>query len=906
MQKQRGAMVGKTKGALLWLLPLAVISLVLIITRQLWEPLIQIIANLTDVQLETFKLRLDIILGIISLLSTLGTIAAFVYRRAASPTRSDALQKASLLTPITPQSLIDALPNPIGRKLFWVDRGKIQPDITTYRRIAIIAPPSFGKTREAAEILRRITRAVGENQAYRIANQLVNLPANTARQYLRSQLAENCQPILLFENLPPEQIPQLAACLPWSDNMQGYVLVTLSVENLSEKYRQWLVKHAYTLIELPAFNTRQIARMVEEIFARLGYNCSPEALHLLASTTLKHDPPEEMIRFATENFHGPTGIIIDRSDVIQVVQAVKQVRWQKSFQQFPLLKTTLVAIETLVDAGFPLDDILIRSFAEFLARKEVKRSEWALRWQSAQAMIYLRTNQYLRDEQGKLVYRNGTYRTEKKVDELDTFLDRSDPKKIRQVRIGSYVTAEDIKQGYLKLLERPSRAQQARGRSGLLTLLVARQHSDANGQDLSRAALIVSELLHPAPELKAVGEELDLVRFVSNLVLRAQYSKAAQAFSPILNRYSIDPTILLIASKLSALAGDVENELHYRLSAARRYQHYAAVLRQHHQMDDAALLLEIACSCDPQNAAAWGELGFADLVLDRHEKSAHAYQAALELLPRNPDFHFSLGLALSNLGRAEEAFQCFHQAVAIAPDLYQYRPPFWASLLFSRRFVEIIQDYRQYPAIIDQIPNTSFILGLALAMEAMREETQSLNRGVHSVNLDEAIAVFTTALARKQSQREEKEDDDMQVDDLQDDDMQYYLASFYRLNREPDKARVVLLDLISSRSSQAIYHTGLCHVCRQLGDPRAEEALIAARELIGAAPGFENAAFALLNGEKDRALGLLKGCLMDRGHAMEFSDFKRIWVRFDPDFILLQADPQFQKILDLAAPSMAQ
>jgi tetratricopeptide (TPR) repeat protein len=884
-------MAGKMKGAFQALLLLAVISLALMLTRSAWQPLLLSITNLSNTQLEAIKLRLDLLLGIISLVSTLGTIAVFVYRRSGSPARSEALQKTPLLTPTSPQALINAIPNPIGRKLFWIDRGLIPADLTANRCIAITGNGGFGKTREAAEILRKLSQSVGEKDIYLLSNDLFAFSPNRARRYLASQLVQNSQPILLLDNPPVEQLPRLDQYLAWLWKNQGYVIITVPSAGLGRKQLQWLKKHAFSLIITPVFFAKPCERLVEEIFARLGFGCSPEALQLLAKTTIVHESPAEMIRFVVNHFQAPKGASFEREDVTQVTHAINQVRWDKSFKQFPLLKTMLVAVETLVDAGIPLDFVLIQSFTQYLAQKEAKRLSWLFSLAYLRTLSYLRVCRYLREEDGKLVYKNNSYHSEKNTELLCDFLTGKGLQPPTRIQFGRYVTLADLKLGYKTLLARKWRKIEAQNLGEIFALLQAHLDKWEINAEFQQAAEIVSELTGFDSSQSVDTMEINHEQGGFDLLLNDQYLQAFQAFFPVHSQNMYDPIILHILSTIYTLAADAENGDKYRLNAARRYQHYATQLRLSFEFEKAALLLEMACHCNPQNASAWGELGFANHMLNANEKAAQAYQTALALTPRNPEFHFSLGLALVKLGKLDQALYSFQQAVTIAPELFKYRLPYWGMLFFSCRFAEIIQEHHQNPAFIEQSQDARTLLGLALAMDAMAHAADTISHGIRSASLEEAIAVYSAALEPEPGPPE----------NTGADDIQYFLASFFRLNQEPDKAVVVLLDLIARRPSQAIYHIGLCHVLRLLGDPQAEEALRNAEELIAAAPGIENAAFALLCGEKERALGLLKSCLMERGGEMEFTDFKRIWLRYDPDFALLHGDPQFLQLNDLTS-----
>jgi len=83
-----------------------------------------------------------------------------------------------------------------------------------------------------------------------------------------------------------------------------------------------------------------------------------------------------------------------------------------------------------------------------------------------------------------------------------------------------------------------------------------------------------------------------------------------------------------------------------------------------------SLLLNHRCTLCHQNAAD------AALRLDEPVRAEASLRSQLELLPRDSDAHYALGVALRSQGRAEEAAGSYERALAIQPKDYEA----WASL----------------------------------------------------------------------------------------------------------------------------------------------------------------------------------------------------------------------------------
>lgn len=70
----------------------------------------------------------------------------------------------------------------------------------------------------------------------------------------------------------------------------------------------------------------------------------------------------------------------------------------------------------------------------------------------------------------------------------------------------------------------------------------------------------------------------------------------------------------------------------------------------------------------PDDDWAWGELGRAYTLLNRHEDSERAYKRAIELKPNDPYPHYGLALEYIGTSRLNEARASLQQALALDPN----------------------------------------------------------------------------------------------------------------------------------------------------------------------------------------------------------------------------------------------
>ena len=86
------------------------------------------------------------------------------------------------------------------------------------------------------------------------------------------------------------------------------------------------------------------------------------------------------------------------------------------------------------------------------------------------------------------------------------------------------------------------------------------------------------------------------------------------------------------------------------------------------EFDRALQFVGTIISLNPEYASAWYNKGVILGSLGRSEEEFQAYEEALRINPDDADAWYGKGFALGNLGRSEEALQAYEEALRIKPD----------------------------------------------------------------------------------------------------------------------------------------------------------------------------------------------------------------------------------------------
>lgn len=174
---------------------------------------------------------------------------------------------------------------------------------------------------------------------------------------------------------------------------------------------------------------------------------------------------------------------------------------------------------------------------------------------------------------------------------------------------------------------------------------------------------------------------------------------------------------------------------------ARRAQEIATLLNRAAQAKtagryaDAAQLYHLALDARPEQASAWGSLGFVLNELGRYTESLAATELALALDPLLPEAWNNQGNALDALKRHEEALVAYDRALALAPATVAFWVNKGAALTNLRRSEEALEAFDRALALDKRQPgawgNRAWLLALLGRYdEALASVEQALAMGL--------------------------------------------------------------------------------------------------------------------------------------------------------------------------------
>lgn len=142
-----------------------------------------------------------------------------------------------------------------------------------------------------------------------------------------------------------------------------------------------------------------------------------------------------------------------------------------------------------------------------------------------------------------------------------------------------------------------------------------------------------------------------------------------------------------------------------------------------------------ATEFDPSNVLGWYYLGRTKYNENRFEEAIAAFKRCLDLAPRHVRAEDNLGLSYQGLGKSEEAFQAFRNAIEWQKDSPEKDP--WpyidmgSFLLESNRAEEAIPYLEQAIAMVPQSPKAHHQLGKAyLALKQYAKAQPELEAAV--------------------------------------------------------------------------------------------------------------------------------------------------------------------------------
>jgi tetratricopeptide (TPR) repeat protein len=203
--------------------------------------------------------------------------------------------------------------------------------------------------------------------------------------------------------------------------------------------------------------------------------------------------------------------------------------------------------------------------------------------------------------------------------------------------------------------------------------------------------------------------------YVTLGVIHASQRRPARAFAAFQQALAVNPRntgALLGAARYRADRGEIDEEYRLlraafeadsedRFIAARFHGFLVDKLGDYGQ---ALSFAEAAVASDASDGDAWWRRGHVKTQVGDHHEALHSYQRAATLIPRTAELHDHIGSTLAELGRDDEAFAAYGQAVALDPGRPQ--PHVGLALLHgkSRRWTEAIQEFETAARLAGSVP----------------------------------------------------------------------------------------------------------------------------------------------------------------------------------------------------------
>lgn len=158
----------------------------------------------------------------------------------------------------------------------------------------------------------------------------------------------------------------------------------------------------------------------------------------------------------------------------------------------------------------------------------------------------------------------------------------------------------------------------------------------------------------------------------------------------------------------------------------------------------------------PLNSFGWATLGLALQQLARHEEALQPMQKAIELAPEDAQGHSNLGNTLSYLGKLDEAEASFRRALAIKPDFAEASVNLGATLHDLGRFDEAETCYREAIKLKPELSDAHYNLGNTLSSLGRLDEAESCYRKAILIKPDLAGAYSNLGVILRDTKRLEE------------------------------------------------------------------------------------------------------------------------------------------------------
>jgi hypothetical protein len=244
------------------------------LTQGHWLPLLLAQLPLLE-ERSTLLQALDALVNL--LIVVFNILMAYLVWASRSEEKAEQEWELEPLRRITPQGIRRGL-GEWGGRVNWIDRHATHvADLRTHGRVVITGRMKIGKTREAAELIRRAVAEdlVAPDHIYEPAPVFRFLSDASLREALRRSLDPQAPTLLFVDDLPyqfpDEALEQLTTALDvLRECKAAYVVATARTDQLTEAHRAWLQKRGFHVLTLPDMDAEQTGRLVDNAAGLFG------------------------------------------------------------------------------------------------------------------------------------------------------------------------------------------------------------------------------------------------------------------------------------------------------------------------------------------------------------------------------------------------------------------------------------------------------------------------------------------------------------------------------------------------------------------------------------------------------------------------------------------------------------
>lgn len=806
------------------------------------------------------------------------------------------------------------------KDITWIDRGIITTkDLRDNKFLIITGRMKSGKTREAAELLRRALKeqVFPEACLYDISKGSIDMTPETLRVSLLKEIDYGSPPVFYLNQLPKDiSVKQLAIYKEYLNAIgkcpRGHFVTTARSDylDLDPKLNDWITKNKGKCLQIKTLSSEQKGDLIDELVKNKGLNLEKQCKNILIDKS-DGTPYHLILAFQRLTDHKTSDITTKLAD--RIISQSKEEIWISIRNDLttrePAVSSLIDAIAVFYQAGVNLYHQLIIAYAEQLERKKVKISfPGSMHQRFANAVMLMQHYDISFQNQFKL--------PDVVVETMPNLITPADACRQLEVFLHPHSKLYYILQ--LNLWDRLANLRNTALSELAVSYYFNNNLEKANtnlrlvlAEDPSNIkawynhGVLLTEFKMPEEAMKAYKQTVKYdpnnAPAWSNLgVLLKELKKPSEAEEAYRQGVKADPKYAPVWCNLGNILQEqgrlkeAEAAYHNALAIDDKYPQIwyglGGLLDNLGRSKEAENAYIQAVNVDPNHAPAWYNLGVFQDKQGKQEDAEIAYREALKINDKFAKAWHNLGVIMDDQNRLEEAEDAYRKTLAVDDKLAQV----WCNLgviLHNKGLIdEAENDYHKAIEIDDRYNKAWYNLGVLLVEQGKVEDAENAYRKTLAIDSKDTKVWYNLGLLLlNQNRIGEAEDAFRQALAVnpQYANAWYSLGLILTNTQHYDEALASLQKAVLLQPEEASYHASLGSVYRRMGKLiDAEKELAEAQRLYKNESLYNRACIAALCGETDNALSLLEEALLNHEVTLE-------WVRRDPDWEDLRQHQRF-------------